>query len=193
MDLESIENRFKDLKKRSVDVAIQIRKIAEREAKDESLVGKPKIYSMEDTNEMGTRPVDSSERRRLKLMNYSMREYEEWDKKQKGKEVKRGGANVQELAKYSYEKDLSRSKQNNGNRVVKISTDAKTNRLQVKDDEKLVNKLANDLKKTTRERFLARKKEMEKADARATPGGYINEKNKQFNLKLDRQMKETER
>ena len=77
--------------------------------------------------------------------------------------------------------------------MVKISTDAKTNRLQVKDDEKLVNKLANDLKKTTRERFLARKKDMEKADARATPGGYINEKNKQFNLKLDRQMKETER
>lgn len=193
MDLNIIEDRFKDLKRKSLDVTIKIRKVVEREARDEATTGKPSVYSMKETDDADVRPADSSESRRAKLMGYSIREYEEWDKKQKLKEVKRGGANVQELAKYSYEKDLAKRKQQLGARVVKVSRDAKTDRLQVEDDEKLVKRLANDLEKTTKERFAARKREMERANARATPGGYINEKNKQFNQKLDRQMKDVER
>lgn len=193
MDLNTIEDRFKDLKRKSLDVTIKIRKVVEREARDEATTGKPSVYSMKETDDADVRPADSTESRRAKLMGYSIREYEEWDKKQKLKEVKRGGANVQELAKYSYEKDLAKRKQQLGARVVKVSRDAKTDRLQVEDDEKLVKRLANDLEKTTKERFAARKREMERANARATPGGYINEKNKQFNQKLDRQMKDVER
>lgn len=192
-EFEELEERFKNLKRKSMEIAIQIRKVADKEAKDELTRGKPKVYRMDDTGKDISGQEDNPAAHRMKLMNYSIREYEEWDKKQKAKEVKRGGANVQELAKYSYEKDLSKKKQDLKDRVTKVYRDPKSQRLQIKDDEKLVSQLASDLKRTTQERFLARKKEMEREDARATPGGYINKKNKQFNQKLDRQMEKLDR
>lgn len=194
MSLDGFVERFKDLKKRSFEVSLKIGKIADREAKEQDETRKPRVYKME-TDESDDQPVkDSVERRREKLMGYTMREYENWEKKVQEKEIRKDGANLQELANLTYKKQLGKIKKQTGpSHGARVSKDQETGKLKVRDDAQLVNRLAKDLKRTSDERFLARKREMEKRSMRETPGGYVNDKNKQFNEKLDREIKDAER
>lgn len=194
MSLDEYVNRFRDLKRRSFEVSNKIKKLAEREANEESAMKKPKTYQME-VAEGDAQPVqDNAKNHKLKLMGYTMREYENWEKKTQDKKAKRDGANLQELAKYSYEKQLSKIKKHGEvPQKTRISKDRKTGKIKVNDDSRLVNRLSNDLKKTSEERYMARKKEMEKRNLQPTAGGYVNDKNKQFNEKLDRQSRDLKR
>ncbi|QLL33013.1 hypothetical protein HG536_0D05350 [Torulaspora globosa] len=194
MSLEDYEQRFKELKRRSFEVSIKIGKIAEREAKEQAKIKRPRVYKMEADESEDRSSQDSAERRREKLMGYTIREYENWEKKLQEKEAKKEGANLQELAKYAYDKQLSKFRKYAGTpKSAKIQKDQKTGKIKISDDRQLVNRLASDLERTSKERYLARKKEMERRNVQATPGGYINDKNKQFNEKLDRQVKDVER
>ncbi|QLQ79879.1 hypothetical protein HG537_0C05270 [Torulaspora globosa] len=195
MSLEGYLQRFKELRRRSFEVSLKIGKIAEREAWEQAEIRKPRVYRMEaeDSDDVGSLQ-DSVERRREKLMGYTMREYENWEKKLHEKEAKKDGANLQELAKYTYEKQLGKVKKYAGTqKSAKIWKDQRTGRINISDDGPLVNRLASDLERTSKERYVARRKEMERRDMQATPGGYINDKNKQFNEKLDRQLRDVER
>lgn len=195
MNLEEYTQRFKSLKKKSVETSLENRKIADKELKEVSLKVKPRVYSMKETAETDdSLVVDDATKKRTKILNYNMKQYEEWEQRQRDKKVKADGADLQEIAKYSYEKELKRLNRDarGENRVLKVDKDDKTGKLKIFDDKRLVHQLAGDIKKTTMERYMARKKEMERADSRNVPGGYINEKNKQFNEKLDRQSKKTD-
>lgn len=194
MSLEGYVQRFKDLKRRSFEVSIKIGKIAEREAKEQAEIRKPRVYRMEEDERDEGSLQDSAERRREELMGYTMREYENWEKKVQAKEAKKDGANLEELAKYTYEKQLNKVRKHAGTgKSAKIRKDRDTGKINISDDRQLVNRLASDLERTSKERYLARQKEMVKRDMQTTPGGYINDKNKQFNEKLDRQLKDMER
>lgn len=178
-----------------METSLENRKIADKELKEVSLKVKPRVYSMKETAETDdSLVVDDATKKRTKILNYNMKQYEEWEQRQRDKKVKADGADLQEIAKYSYEKELKRLNRDarGENRVLKVDKDDKTGKLKIFDDKRLVHQLAGDIKKTTMERYMARKKEMERADSRNVPGGYINEKNKQFNEKLDRQSKKTD-
>lgn len=198
MNLEEYTQRFKVLKKKTLETSLENRKIADKELKEVSSKVKPRVYSMQETPETDEPlVVDNATRKRAKILNYNMKQYEEWEQKQRDKKVKADGADLQEIAKYSYEKEMKRLNRdvrilNSENRVLKVNKDEKTGKLKISDDKRLVNQLAGDMKKTTMERYMARKREMERANSRNVPGGYINEKNKQFNEKLDRQSRNTD-
>lgn len=199
MDLEKYKERFKELQKKSQMVAIENRKMANKEVKELSMKGKPRVYSMKEEDQMTDSITAPSDERKNKLLNYKMREYEKWEQVQKRRKVKEhtGNADLQELAKHTYEKQLRRLKDESQNpkgevNSGKIEKDDRSGKIRVQDNTVLVDQLANESKKLTTERYLSRKKEIERKNSRDAPGGYINDKNRQFNEKLDRQLKKTE-
>lgn len=188
MDLANLSGKLKYLKRKGVDVSVKNRKEAEKEEKQAKRSGKPKVYSM---NEDETFKDQKEEDTRGKLLNYSIKDYEKWQLKQTAKLKNSDGSSQQDLAKYTYDKEIREMEKDeslNRGKVTKARLNGK-GRVQINDDKKSLEQLADNLNKSTKRRYIERKKQAEKLDS-STTGGFINDKNKQFNEKLSRQFKQ---
>lgn len=188
MDLTNLSGKLKYLKRKGVDVSVKNRKEAEKEEKQAKQSGKPKVYSM---NEDETFKDQKEEDTRGKLLNYSIKDYEKWQLKQTAKLKNSDGSSQQDLAKYTYDKEIREMEKDeslNRGKVTKARLNGK-GRIQINDDKKSLEQLADNLNKSTKRRYIERKKQAEKLDS-STTGGFINDKNKQFNQKLSRQFKQ---
>lgn len=188
MDLANLSGKLKYLKRKGVDVSVKNRKEAEKEEKQAKQSGKPKVYSM---NEDETFKDQKEEDTRGKLLNYSIKDYEKWQLKQTAKLKNSDGSSQQDLAKYTYDKEIREMEKDeslNRGKVTKARLNEK-GRIQINDDKKSLEQLADNLNKSTKRRYIERKKQAEKLDS-STTGGFINDKNKQFNEKLSRQFKQ---
>lgn len=176
------------MKRKGVDVSVKNRKEAEKEEKQAKQSGKPKVYSM---NEDETFKDQKEEDTRGKLLNYSIKDYEKWQLKRTAKLKNSDGSSQQDLAKYTYDKEIREMEKDgslNRGKVTKARLNGK-GRIQINDDKKSLEQLADNLNKSTKRRYIERKKQAEKLDS-STTGGFINDKNKQFNEKLSRQFKQ---
>lgn len=188
MDLTDLLGKLKYLKRKGVDVSVKNRKEAEKEEKQAKQSGKPKVYSM---NEDETFKDQKEEDTRGKLLNYSIKDYEKWQLKRTAKLKNSDGSSQQDLAKYTYDKEIREMEKDgslNRGKVTKARLNGK-GRIQINDDKKSLEQLADNLNKSTKRRYIERKKQAEKLDS-STTGGFINDKNKQFNEKLSRQFKQ---
>lgn len=188
MDLANLSGKLKYLKRKGVDVSVKNRKEAEKEEKQAKQSGKPKVYSM---NEDETFKDQKEEDTRGKLLNYSIKDYEKWQLKQTAKLKNSDGSSQQDLAKYTYDKEIREMEKDeslNRGKVTKARLNGR-GRIQINDNKKSLEQLADNLNKSTKRRYIERKKQAEKLDS-STTGGFINDKNKQFNEKLSRQFKQ---
>lgn len=177
-----------------MEISVENRKLMNEEAKRVASAQKPRVYRLDEREDDSD--VDQDVLHKSKLMNYSIQQYEDWAEKQREKNVKREGGDMSNLAKYTYEKELKTLKsevpyKKHAHKVEKRPTTAIspiTRKLTIHDDSDLVHRLARGMDKTAKDRYSARRREIQKTDIQSAKGGFINEKNKQFNEKLDRQL-----
>ncbi|CAI4062504.1 Syf2p SKDI_07G3760 [Saccharomyces kudriavzevii IFO 1802] len=212
MELDKLDQKLKVLKRKGVNVSIKNRKLADREIQEAGLNRKPKVYSMEDVND-GAEPVEDAETSdKDKAFHYTVQEYNAWKQKQnqrKNGQGQRSGNSYDQVAKLSYEKTLRNLVTQNSNKnensvnkndsnsspkngaIHKIQRNIKTGKIEIVDDDKLVNKLAFTLESESKKRYEARRKQMENAKTPSSVESFINDKNKQFNEKLSREPKDS--
>lgn len=193
MDLSKYADRLKNLKRKRIDLSVKNKNEVIREEKMVSASRKPAVYSMnaEGAEEEIAKDVTEAN----KLLKYSMLEYEQWqDKVKKNSHRLEGGASFQDLAKSTYDKEVQQLSKIDGNRVNKNTKYRVNNKgkIVVEDDQQLVTGLVETLNKTADERYARIQKKIGRQMNNTTSGGYINEKNKQFNDKLERQTKKRE-
>lgn len=195
MNLDTFIKDFNALKRRSWEISVENRKLVNVGSKALEANRKPKVYQLEAVDE----PVSSlspNDMQKDQLMNYTIQQYEEWYARQIEKNHRNDGSNMQDLAKYTYEKELKKLHKDikvpksSFHGIHKVDKNSKTGKLVIKDDNQLIQKLATDMDKTATERYEARRKDLQKSDMQSASkiGGYINEKNKHYNEKLDREM-----
>ncbi|CCC70152.1 hypothetical protein NCAS_0E00820 [Naumovozyma castellii] len=193
IDLEGYSRKLKELKRKAQDATIENRLLVDRESKDIESSGKPRVYNMQDDqdNQLETQEEDADDKV-AKLMNYTLRQYEEWEKKQKDKKIKDDSSDMKQLAMFSYDKGVSnlnrfRTDKTTTEREVQIQVNSKTGKVNIQDEKKLVNDLAKNLTKTANKRYMVTKKKLDARSKDSSAEGYINERNKHFNEKLDRE------
>lgn len=195
IDLEQFIRRFNAIKKKSSEITVENRRLVNAEFKELAAGRKPRVYQLEVPDPLVSSQEDKQENQ---LMNYTIQQYEEWGLRQRKKNDKKDSNNMRDMAKYTYDKELNKLHKNtmvqhksvSGGDVHKVNKNPKTGKLTIKDDATLVKKLAGDVDRTATERYESRRKDMERSSTQnlLSGGGYINEKNKQFNEKLDREM-----
>lgn len=204
MDLENFIKDFNALKRRTLEISVENRKLVSEEAKVVVSSQKPRVYRFNESEENRFNEseenrkdeseeipaVDEVELRRSKLMNYTIQQYEDWADKQHVKNTKKEGGDMSDLAKYTYEKELKYLKDNSRGKMQsnKVEKSPITGKLTVRDNSELLHRLARNMDNSAKERYNSRKKKIEKADVHGVKDAFINEKNKQFNEKLDRQL-----
>ncbi|AAS53679.1 AFR308Wp [Eremothecium gossypii ATCC 10895] len=188
MGIEDINRRLRQLKKKRVDASIRNRKEAASEERARLAEGKPRVYSMAE-EPADEAEADDTQSEQLKLLNYRIADYEKWDEKQKRHKQPSDGADLGELANSTYRSELHqlhrrgvvKGRATNG----RISASGKV----VLDDEpELVEKLAAAVQQTAKRRHEERQKKAAKDGGRATAGS-LNDKNRHFNEKLDREFR----
>ncbi|GAV53928.1 hypothetical protein ZYGR_0AK04300 [Zygosaccharomyces rouxii] len=195
IDLDQFIKDFNALKKKSWEITVENRKLVNAESKELAAGRKPGVYQLEAPEPLLPTQDDHQQNQ---LMNYTIQQYEDWSSRKRNKSDKKDSGNMQDMAKYTYDKELNKlhrditiqNKYANGGSIRKVDRNPKTGKLAIKDDDQLVKKLARDMDRTATERYESRRKEMERSGVQnaSIGGGYINEKNKQFNEKLDREM-----
>ncbi|KAK5781370.1 Syf2p PWA37_004807 [Arxiozyma heterogenica] len=189
-DYEAIESKFKLLRKRCQDIKVENRKVLEA-------IGKPKIYQItvnndqSDQNDLNyTELEDTIENNQetLKLLNMTLRDFEKkYGINMYNTNKKESLVSIQgdTLAKFTYEKEM------------KAMSKLKH---QHKDNINNIDAIAENLKQTSRKRYMIRKKQIYETNYnnntysgnsnRPNNMAYINIKNKQFNDKLQREKKQ---
>ncbi|CAR24391.1 Syf2p [Lachancea thermotolerans CBS 6340] len=193
MDLNKYADRLKNLKRKGVSLSVKNKQQILQEEKQTSARAKPAVYSMKTEEAPSSETTEES--KEAKLLQYSMKDFEQWQDKERRKSQKSSDvAKYQDLAKFTYDKEVQQLRKNYTNKVEKpkkVSINKK-GKIVVKDDPHLVGSLADSLNKTANERYARIEKKIHRQMVSDTPGGFINEKNKQFNDKIERQTKKRE-
>ena len=196
-----------------MNVSIKNRKLADREIQEANVNRKPRVYNMEDINDVDESVGYTESSDKDRAFHYTAQEYIAWEQRHHQRKIgqsKRSGISYDQLAKLSYEKtlrnlatqDLSEydnfvNEKDHKNiskisRIDRIQKDTKTGKIRIADDHKLVNKLAVSLESESKKRYEARKRQMESAVIPSGVESFINDKNKQFNEKLSRESRNSE-
>lgn len=165
MDIEEAKVQFKVLSAKCQDIRISNRKLLDDESK-------PKVYSLKDEGELEKNgDIDDEVTKNIKLMNTTLREFETQELrnglKQRNEDVK-----GDRTAKLTYDKDLKMIK--------------KDNNIKYKNN---IDKLVNHLNLVSKKRYQVTKKKLNRQSGLGGDDGFISERNKQFNAKLDRERK----
>lgn len=191
IDYDTIESKFKLLKKRCQDIKVENRKVLE-------IVSKPKIYQISanddqsnqsKTNYTGMQDASEKNHETLKLLNMTLRDMEKkYGVNMYNANKKESVVSIQgdKLAKYTYEKERKA--------ISKL-------KYQYKGDINNIDAIAENLKQTSKKRYAIRKNQIDESNYSnnsnyssynngASNTGYINIKNKQFNDKLQREKKQ---
>ncbi|SCU83930.1 LAFA_0D06832g1_1 [Lachancea sp. 'fantastica'] len=201
MDVDKYALRLKNLKRKRVSLAVKNRKEVNREDELSQKSQKPAVYSLnEDKNsdgkgESGREKGDAHDRR----WDYSMRDYEQWDDRENRKKRTDFGQ-YRDLAKATYDKEVQRiahrfDDHHSSNKVGKQTRNFNSKgKIVIEDNLQLVSDLAESLEKDANQRYAKTQKKLERRNGTETSSstGFVNEKNKQFNEKLDRQAKRLE-
>ena len=186
-DYETIESKFRFLRKRCQDIKIENRKVLEA-------VNKPKIYQItvndnrsneNKINYTNTQDSTKNDHEILKLLNMTLRDIEKkygvnmYNNKKEESVISIQG---DKLAKYTYEKELKA--------ISKI-------KYQRKDDMNNIDVIVEHLNQTSKKKYMIKKKQINELNygsgsnnSSSDNDGYINIKNKQFNDKLQREKKQ---
>ncbi|CUS21868.1 LAQU0S04e02630g1_1 [Lachancea quebecensis] len=193
MDLNKYADRLKNLKRKGVGLSVKNKQQVLQEEKQTAAQAKPTVYSM--NAEEAPSKEEPEEPEEARLFQYSMKDYEQWQEKERRKSQKVSGvAKYRDLAKFTYDKEVQQLRKNCTSKVEKtkkISINEK-GKIVVKDDPHLIGSLADSLNKTANERHARIEKKIRRQMVSDTPGGFVNEKNKQFNDKIERQTKKRE-
>lgn len=197
--VEELLKDWKDLKHKSEITRLQNYRYL-NEIKDKTH-RKPKVYSLLEDEDAEPTDIEADKDNEYnkeyksieKLMSYSIREYEDWEKKHKpsygtdANESKNSGEIQHDIAKRTYEKAIKKqnlTEQRKGqNRVIKKSSQDK---LHVVDDARLVNELVKSLNEKNNNLIKKLNADSSKHD-HSNIDAFINEKNKKFNEKLEKE------
>lgn len=184
-DLMEIEKKLKSLRKQKVEVSIRNKKAIIAEEKKNS---ERRVYSMADDGEDKARSNKSEPEDPIKLANYSIREYKKWEAKtQNSRHNKSVMGDFQTIAKNSYKKEVDALPKDISHPLKGgITEDGK---VQVEDNPELVEKMVNDLNERSKKRYMVRKQKLDKQNKINLDDGFINDKNKRFNAKLNSEFK----
>ncbi|CCH60244.1 hypothetical protein TBLA_0C04470 [Henningerozyma blattae CBS 6284] len=211
-DINELETSWKTLKEKAENTRINNQHFLTSLRDKSATNNKPKVYSMTDEfdkdelpiNDENARKNHSEEERISKLMNYTLREYKDWELKQneyttesqtnsKDDQIE----SLDSLAKRTYDKDIrklnkalratnSGNKSNKPGKIIKNHRN-ESNKIVIKDDKFLVEELVNNLK-TKSDRLYKHLGERRK-NYSTTLSGHVNTKNQEFNEKLTREWK----
>ncbi|AET37485.1 Syf2p Ecym_1239 [Eremothecium cymbalariae DBVPG len=190
MDIDDISSRLRRLKSKRVDISIKNRKEIVSEEVLQVGRSKPEVYSINDEGAAVNEVQSTSNTERRKLLNYSLIDYEKWDEKEK--QANFDGTYSGDIAYSTYKNEIKQLRKG-GLTKGKITKGriSESGKVAIEDEKELVNKLAQTLEKTSRERFLREKKRLDGHKANTSElGNFVNEKNRHFNEKLSRQFKE---
>ncbi|SCU94902.1 LAME_0F09868g1_1 [Lachancea meyersii CBS 8951] len=210
MNVDKYASRLKNLKRQRVNLAVKNRKEVNGEEKLRQRTQKPAVYSMNEEDVDAGEAVEATKAAELgsgsngQLFAYSISEYEQWEDREQRKKGTDSGQ-YRDLAKATYNKEVQQivSRLNDsGKKVDKRTATLNTKgKIVVDDNPELVSELAGLLERNTKERYAKTQKKLGRRNATETPAtststttstGFVNEKNKQFNEKLDRQAKRLE-
>lgn len=179
--LKANENHIKEERSNQRQRSIGIKKQSDDQSKDQLV----------DQSEESS-PITEKDR----ILNYTVEQTDKWHDQQKTK--KKTSENFNELAALTYDKEVenitidkvkyNQEKQKMVNKyqgpdLQKLDTTL--NLLQNSTDKESSKQLANSIKQLDQERYQRKRTRRDEDGA-----NYINDKNKQFNKKLDRQYKE---
>lgn len=162
LNRQDLYKDYKDQKLRTID----------RENIDKRKQEAEKKYEELTSEESG---VDVERKRNLE---WSIKEWDEWDKKQKSK-AKPGYNNFNQLAHQTYEKEIANLN------IDKLKYKVQKNGESRVTEEASKNRLVAAIKLSDERKLKGRRSQDNDGGA-----GYINDKNRQFNLKLNRQYDE---
>ncbi|SCV02936.1 LAMI_0H04170g1_1 [Lachancea mirantina] len=193
MDIEKYAEKFEALKRRGVRVSVDNRKKLIKEEREVEETGKPRVYSMKEEDIESNDAVDANHVKK-DLLNYSLRDYDKWNSRGVEKETttrsKNMKSDLQDLAKSTYDKDVKKLV-TTAPGVSKPTLNSR-GKIVANDDWRLIDKLASSLKRTARERHEELGKKWKAQHESSEVANYVNNKNKQFNAKLARQLRKTD-
>ncbi|KAL6944813.1 hypothetical protein ACO0RG_001567 [Hanseniaspora osmophila] len=200
--MSDFETRLKAVRKKRVDLKIKMRK-------DVQLWEQQGVRrtEKEDSYEENSTDWESNRSRDKKSdFDYTMRDFERWEsskKTQSDDQSKTDLSDYDVLSKHTYDKEIAALVRERNVSTEKVSI-AKASSpsvvvqqaehgLLVNDDKLKVQDLANRLKRITDKRYKKRTRDMIKREEQFSAennlgDAYVNEKNKQFNMKLDREL-----
>ncbi|CEP60314.1 Syf2p LALA0_S01e07866g [Lachancea lanzarotensis] len=204
MDVDKYALRLKNLKRKRVSLAVENRKEVNREDRLSKRSQKPAVYSLnedqnteEDDGGSGSVGGDSLPDRGWDI---SMQDYERWEDRENRKKRTDSGQ-YRDLAKATYDKQVQKiahrfEDHGASNKIMKqrARNFNSKGKIVIEDNQQLVNELAQDLEKNASQRYAKTRKKLERRNGGETfsSTGFVNEKNKQFNEKLERQAKRRE-
>ncbi|ABN67579.2 predicted protein [Scheffersomyces stipitis CBS 6054] len=182
--------RLEELRRRKKESQVQNSIEASIEWKTKKLAAKkqPKDLEEDDENEA------LHEGPQKDKLDYTLLEWEEWDKKMSNSKFGRKGySNMNELAKWSYEKEMEalevdKVEYNKQKQKLELQNSANAVErdiamLKVKPSQEAVASLVQNLQESNERK---QKRRRNKQDEEAV-SSYINEKNRDFNMKLNRE------
>ncbi|SCU80006.1 LADA_0B04522g1_1 [Lachancea dasiensis] len=199
MDLNEYASKLKNLKRKRMNLVVKNSKETKRERTLHQLNQKPAVYSMnaqsDEESDQASKGNDNVEKN--KLFGYSIREYEQWKKREDRSKL--DSAKYGDLAKSTYDKEVQRlsARRDNLEKTKLEEEGSRTvnnqGKIVIEDNPDLIDKLAESVRQTAKERYAKIQRKLQHRDVTAVPStGFVNEKNKQFNAKLDRQAKKME-
>ncbi|KAH3900919.1 Syf2p SCDLUD_002379 [Saccharomycodes ludwigii] len=204
MNSKQYRDKLRELKKRHVNIRLNMRKEEEKLINDKITFNQPIRMNSEDNSDIQNRGKGGKN-----AFYYTIRDYEYWETKSNLKVNKRlkglgdvdNNVNYQNydiLAKNTYDRDISDLPYNDKTMLDKTKTgnsaiEYTESGILVHDDRAKLQDLANRLITSSKKRYNKRAKEIARSLQteynNTNYGGYINIKNKQFNEKLDREYK----
>ncbi|CDO94300.1 unnamed protein product [Kluyveromyces dobzhanskii CBS 2104] len=183
--LAEIENRLKTLRKQKVDVTLRNKKAVI--AEEEKNSGR-RVYSMADDGENTSKAQKSQEEDVVKLAHYSIREYEKWEAKKLGsKEHRSTMGDFQTIARNSYKREVEALPASISHPLNVGITEKR--KVQVEDNPELINSVVSTLNEQSKKKYMVRKHKLDKQNKVNIDDGFINNKNKRFNARLNNEFK----
>lgn len=180
--IAEVEEKLRILKKLKVDVRVRNKK----EVLKQEAGSRKRVYTLDEA--IPDAKSSHEENDVMKLMSYSMRDYEQWDKLTKKRASNESiTGDFQNLAKNTYNKEIK-----NIGEVTSKNLEGKlsgTGQIILTDDAEKVERLAETLKNNASSRYKVRKTKLEKDINGPDSKAHINQKNQRFNAKLAKQFK----
>ncbi|KAK6463364.1 SYF2 splicing factor-domain-containing protein [Scheffersomyces coipomensis] len=190
-------SRIRELKSKKNQALAQGKKDLVKNFRDQKLASsrQAELNSNNTENQESSSPKSSKDKddsdSRKRVLQYTIEESELWDRKQKQlkkNQRKHGYQNMNTLAESSYNKEIKELVVDKDSyNSSKVDNDDKSNKKSVqlvnhKPSKEAVNQLVSNITQST-DRKSSKRNNKQDDDT----SGYINDKNKQFNKKIDRQ------
>ncbi|KAL6949064.1 hypothetical protein ACO0QE_001552 [Hanseniaspora vineae] len=198
------EARLKAVRKKRVDLKIKMRKdeqLWEQQGARRNIAGREDLHDENSSNW-----EDTKHKNKKSDFDYTIRDFERWESSKKTQSDDQSKTDLSDydiLSKHTYDKEIAalmreKNTSTDTTSIAKAPSPSVViqqteHGLIVNDDKLRVQDLANRLKQITDRRYKKRTRDMVKREEQFSANNglgdaYVNEKNKQFNMKLDREL-----